>query len=130
MQSTPSTSAIVLATRSPATYGEDLSDWLAYGGSPRATIALDRCARAHAWLAEQDYVGPENIQAVAPDVLRHRMYFEDYRDEANAMALYAKLPVNASACTTCAAPCLGSCPVGIDIPTRTRGAHDLLTMNG
>lgn len=63
------------------------------------------------------------------DVLRHRMYFEDYRDEKNAMALYAKLEVDASACASCSAPCLGSCPLGIAIPERTRGAHALLTMD-
>lgn len=64
---------IVLATRNPGAYGQDLAEWLAYGASPRASIALDRCARAHAWLNGQDYVGPENIQAVAPDILRHRL---------------------------------------------------------
>ncbi|MGR8950113.1 MAG: AAA family ATPase [Gammaproteobacteria bacterium] len=64
---------IVLATRNPEAYGQDLADWLAYGASPRASIALDRCARAHAWLNGQDYVGPENIQAVAPDIIRHRL---------------------------------------------------------
>jgi len=64
---------IVLATRNPAAYGDDLADWLEYGASPRATINLDRCARAHAWLAGRDYVGPEDIQAVAYDVLRHRL---------------------------------------------------------
>lgn len=64
---------IVLATRKPAAYGDDLAAWLEYGASPRATIALDRCARAHAWLAGRDYVGPDDIQAIAPDVLRHRV---------------------------------------------------------
>jgi len=64
---------IVLATRNPGAYGEDLDGWLQYGASPRATIALDRCSRAHAWLAGRDYVGPEDIQAVAYDVLRHRL---------------------------------------------------------
>jgi MoxR-like ATPase len=64
---------IVLATRNPGAYGDDLDGWLHYGASPRATIALDRCARAHAWLAGRDYVGPEDIQAVAYDVLRHRL---------------------------------------------------------
>lgn len=64
---------IVLATRKPAAYGDDLAGWLEYGASPRATIALDRCARAHAWLAGRDYVGPDDIQAIAPDVLRHRI---------------------------------------------------------
>jgi len=62
-------------------------------------------------------------------VLRHRMYFEDYRDERNAMDLYAKLPVDASACDGCSAPCLGSCPLGLAIPERTRGAHALLAID-
>jgi MoxR-like ATPase len=64
---------IVLATRSPERYGSDLQGVLQYGASPRATIALDRCSRAHAWLAGRDYVTPEDIQAIAHDVLRHRI---------------------------------------------------------
>jgi MoxR-like ATPase len=64
---------LVLATRNPAAYGDDLAGWLEFGASPRATIGLDRCARAHAWLDGRDYVGPEDIQAVAYDVLRHRV---------------------------------------------------------
>jgi MoxR-like ATPase len=64
---------IVLSTRSPERYGEDLRGTLQYGASPRATIALDRCSRAHAWLAGRDYVTPEDIQAMAHDVLRHRV---------------------------------------------------------
>jgi MoxR-like ATPase len=64
---------IVLATREPARYGDDLKGVLRYGASPRATIALDRCARARAWLAKRDYVTPEDIQSVAHDVLRHRI---------------------------------------------------------
>ena len=63
------------------------------------------------------------------DVLRHRMYFEDYRAERDAIERYARLPVNASACIDCAAPCLGSCPLGIPIPERTRGAHALLSLD-
>ena len=50
---------IVLATRKPGTYGDDLAQWSLYGASPRATIAIDRCARAHAWLDGRDYVDPE-----------------------------------------------------------------------
>jgi MoxR-like ATPase len=64
---------IVLATRAPERYGDDLAGTLQYGASPRATIALDRCARAHAWLAGRDFVTPEDIQAIAPDALRHRI---------------------------------------------------------
>ena len=64
---------IVLATRKADRYGDDLQGLLQYGASPRATIALDRCARAHAWLSCRDYVTPEDIQSVAHDVLRHRI---------------------------------------------------------
>jgi MoxR-like ATPase len=46
---------------------------VSYGASPRATIALDRCARANAWLRGRDYVSPEDVQAIAHDVLRHRV---------------------------------------------------------
>jgi MoxR-like ATPase len=64
---------IVMATREPLRYSPDLAKWLEYGVSPRATIALERCARARAWLYERDFVSPEDIQAVAPNVLRHRL---------------------------------------------------------
>jgi MoxR-like ATPase len=64
---------IVLATRAPERYGDDLRGVLQYGASPRATIALDRCSRAHAWLAGRDYVTPEDVQGMAHDVLRHRI---------------------------------------------------------
>jgi MoxR-like ATPase len=64
---------LVIATRAPEKYGEDLQGLLQYGASPRATIALDRCARASAWLAGRDYVTPEDIQGVAHDILRHRL---------------------------------------------------------
>jgi MoxR-like ATPase len=72
---------LVMATRDPAPYGRELGDWLRYGASPRATLGLDRCARARAWLAGRDYVSPEDIQAVAPDVLRHRVLLS-YQAEA------------------------------------------------
>jgi MoxR-like ATPase len=64
---------IVLATRAPERYGEDLAGALRYGASPRATIALDRAARAHAWLDGRAFVTPDDIQAMAHDVLRHRI---------------------------------------------------------
>jgi MoxR-like ATPase len=64
---------VVLATRRPDRYGDDLRGVLQYGASPRATLALDRCARAHAWLAGRDYVTPVDIQSMAHDVLRHRV---------------------------------------------------------
>ncbi len=54
-------------------YGSDLADLIEFGASPRGTLALDRCARAHAWLHDKDYVTPEDVQAVFYDVLRHRV---------------------------------------------------------
>lgn len=75
---------LVLASRNPAAYNEDLARWISYGGSPRATISLDRCARAHAWLNERDYVSPEDVQAVAYDVLRHRILIS-YEAEAEGI---------------------------------------------
>lgn len=64
---------LVIATRQPAQYSEELASWLSYGASPRATIALDRCARARAWLQGRDFVTPADIQAVFHNVLRHRL---------------------------------------------------------
>lgn len=75
---------IIIATRDPAPYGADLVQWLQYGASPRGCIALDRCARAHAWLDGRDYVGPEDIQAIAYDVLRHRILLS-YEAEADGV---------------------------------------------
>jgi predicted aldo/keto reductase-like oxidoreductase len=78
--------------------------------SPHCGVCLDSC--------------PEGVPIA--DVLRQRMYFEDYGTEKLAMNLYAGLSVNASVCAGCDAPCLGSCPVGISIQERTSGAHELL----
>lgn len=64
---------IILATRDTEAYGGDLAKWLDYGASPRATIALDRCSRAIAWLDNRDYVTPDDVRAIAHDVLRHRL---------------------------------------------------------
>lgn len=64
---------LVLATRQPEKYSEALASQLEMGVSPRATIALDRCARAHAWLSGRDYVTPEDVQTMAYPVLRHRL---------------------------------------------------------
>ncbi|MGZ8907465.1 MAG: AAA family ATPase [Methylobacter sp.] len=75
---------IVLATRNPSVYGQDLAGWLQYGASPRASIALDRCARAKAWLSQRDFVGPEDIQEMAFDVLRHRLILS-YEAEAEGI---------------------------------------------
>lgn len=75
---------ITLATRNPALYGEELGRWVQWGASPRATIALDRCARARAWLDGRDFVTPDDVQAVAPDVLRHRVILT-YEAEAEGI---------------------------------------------
>ncbi len=64
---------IVLATRNAGSYDDKLGRQIAFGASPRGTIALERCARTHAWLEGRDYVTPRDIHAVAPDVLRHRV---------------------------------------------------------
>ena len=75
---------LVLATRRPASYGADFARWIAWGASPRGTIALDRCARARAWLEGRDYVLPEDVQEVARDVLRHRVLLS-YEAEAEGI---------------------------------------------
>ncbi|MEO7431030.1 MAG: MoxR family ATPase [Dokdonella sp.] len=75
---------LVLATRDPSPYGPELARYVAYGASPRGTIALDRCARAHAWLAGRDYVTPEDVHAIAADVLRHRVLLS-YEAEAEGI---------------------------------------------
>ena len=64
------------------------------------------------------------------DVLRHRMYFEDYGNEKQAMSLYAALEKNASACVGCPAPCAGSCSHGLSIQDRMLGAHEMLSFGG
>lgn len=75
---------LVTATREPDPYGVELKQWLRYGASPRATIALHRCARAHAWLDKRDYTSPEDIHAIAHDVLRHRIILS-YEAEAEGI---------------------------------------------
>jgi MoxR-like ATPase len=64
---------LVMATRQPNTYSQKLANWVEMGVSPRATIALDRAARAHAWLAGRDFVSPEDVHQVIYPVLRHRL---------------------------------------------------------
>ncbi|WP_157018880.1 AAA family ATPase [Mesorhizobium xinjiangense] len=64
---------LVNATRIPSEFGEDLPRWIEVGASPRASLALDKCGRTHAWLAGRDYVDPEDVRAIAPDVFRHRL---------------------------------------------------------
>ena len=75
---------LVQATRTPERYHQELSEWIEWGGSPRASLALDRCAKAHAWLLEKDFVSPEDLQQIAPDVLRHRILLS-YTAESKGM---------------------------------------------
>ncbi|MET0580837.1 MAG: MoxR family ATPase, partial [Pseudoxanthomonas sp.] len=64
---------LVLASRDAKRYDPQLARRIAWGASPRGSIALERCARARAWLAGRDYVTPDDVRAIAPDVLRHRV---------------------------------------------------------
>ncbi|WP_276388637.1 AAA family ATPase [Eudoraea chungangensis] len=73
--------ALVNATRYPEKYSEVLASWIDYGASPRASIAFDKCSRVNAWLNEKDFVSPDDVRAVAHDILRHRIV-QSY--EANA----------------------------------------------
>ena len=89
---------LILATRRPQLYGDTLSNWIDFGASPRATIALDRCARALAWLDQRDYVTPDDIRNVAPDILRHRLILsfeaeaEGITSESVVQALLTTVP--------------------------------------
>lgn len=73
---------IIQATRKPIMYGEDLADTILYGASPRSTIALDRCARVHAWMRGSDFATPNDVQEIVHDVLRHRIIL-DFDAEAD-----------------------------------------------
>ena len=64
---------LTMATRDPASYGIPVSEWIQYGASPRATLALTVGARASAFLAGRGYVTPQDVKTIAPDVLRHRV---------------------------------------------------------
>ena len=75
---------LIMATRNPEKYDEKLKNVIAFGASPRATIALDKCAKINAWLCGHDYVTPEDIHAVVYDVLRHRIILT-FEAQANGM---------------------------------------------
>ena len=77
---------LVLASREPGSWDEDLARLVSYGASPRATIALDRCARARAWLDQRDYVSPDDVHAVVHDVMRHRVLLS-YEAEADGVTV-------------------------------------------
>jgi MoxR-like ATPase len=73
---------VVFATREPEKSGlKDLAPLIEYGASPRASIALNLAARAHAFLRHRGYVTPEDVKAIGPDVLRHRVVLS-YEAEA------------------------------------------------
>ncbi|EHU9449814.1 TPA: AAA family ATPase [Vibrio vulnificus] len=76
---------LVMATRQPSHYNAELAEWISMGVSPRATIALDRCTRAYAWLDGRDYVTPGDIQTMAYPVLRHRLLLS-YRAQAEGIS--------------------------------------------
>ena len=77
---------LIFATRYPDRYSEDLARWIQVGASPRGALALDRCARAHAWLNQRDHVLPDDVRAVVQDCLRHRLMlsFEASADGVSA----------------------------------------------
>jgi MoxR-like ATPase len=84
---------VVVATRDPGRIDDSLDGQVMYGASPRACMGIDRAARAHAWLSGRDYVGPEDIQAVASDVLRHRLVlsFEAEADGVSANSVIERI---------------------------------------
>lgn len=65
--------ALIEATRYPDRYSEELANLIQVGASPRGSLALDRCSRAYAWLAGRDHVTPDDVRAIVPDCLRHRI---------------------------------------------------------
>lgn len=90
---------LVLATRNPRRYSQELAEWIQFGASPRASISLARCSKAMAFLQGLDFVGPDHVQSLAHDVLRHRIILS-YRAEAQGITteqcideLLARVPV-------------------------------------
>lgn len=90
---------LILATRNPSRYGADIADWIQFGASPRASIGLARSAKALAFLQGNEFVGPDHVQALVHDVLRHRLVLS-YKAEAEGVTpdllideLIARVPV-------------------------------------
>lgn len=90
---------LVLASRNAQRYDAALAQRIAWGASPRGSIALERCARAHAWLSGRDFVTPDDVRAIAPEVLRHRILpsyeatAEGWDGERLVTELLAKVPL-------------------------------------
>lgn len=76
---------LIHASRSPGSYSNELAQWVRWGASPRGAIAIERGARAQAWLAGRDFVTPEDVQQVTPDALRHRVLL-NYEAEADGIS--------------------------------------------
>ena len=78
--------ALVMATREPQRYESELKNWIEVGASPRASIALDKCSRAYAWMQGKDFVDPDDIRSVVHAVLRHRLIlsYEAVADGVNS----------------------------------------------
>ncbi len=75
---------LVSATRHPSKYSDKLAGWISFGASPRASIALDRTSRAHAWIHGKAFVTPDDVRAVVHDCLRHRLILS-YEADAEAV---------------------------------------------
>ncbi len=131
MLSNPNVSALVISLWESAQLDEFL---FASGKRPDASdlALLDRYEQLIAQTHCRPHCGvclgscPEGVPI--DDVLRHRMYFEDFGAEKVAMRLYSQLATKADVCAGCPAPCLGACPDDVPIAERTREAHELLTL--
>ena len=77
--------SLTTATRTPEKYDHELAKWIDHGASPRATIAMIRCAKALAWLRGDEYVTPIHIHNVAPPILRHRI-IPSFESEADGIS--------------------------------------------
>ncbi len=128
--SNPKVSSLVISFRKP----EHVDEYLAASGqTPLAgdTALLEKYDRAIAGKHCFQHCGeclsacPEQLQI--HDVLRHRMYFEDYGEQKEAMRLYSELSPRGDVCTSCSAPCNGACPFGVPIRESVLGAHRLLS---
>jgi MoxR-like ATPase len=77
---------LVLASRNPGKWDKEMDHLVSYGASPRATIGMDRCARARAWLDDRDFVSPDDIHAVIHEIMRHRVLLS-YEAEADGVTV-------------------------------------------